>query len=120
MKDKILDIFLQSVPILFASLLASIGGAVHYLNKIDRHGIPFRTFNFLLEIFTSGFVGIITFMLCDTAGWGWEFTAAIVAVSGHMGARALFIIERGIILPLLRRYGYDDSKTEIEPKEKAD
>lgn len=113
MKDWIVDALTEYMPLIFASTLASIGGAVHYLNKIDKAGIPFRAFNFFLEIFTSGFVGIVAFMLCDAAGWNWQFTAAIVAISGHMGARALFLMERLIVIPTLRKYGYgedDDSE----------
>lgn len=112
MKDWILDTLTDYLPLIFASFLAGIGGAVHYLNKIDKNGVPFRAFNFFLEIFTSGFVGIIAFMLCDSAGWNWQFTAAIVAISGHMGARALFIMERLVVLPTLRKYGYVENDSE--------
>jgi hypothetical protein len=105
---------LQAIPLVLMSMLAGMGGAVRYLSRIDRQGIPFRFTNFLIEIFVSAFTGIVVFMLCDAAGWGWEYTAAVVAVSGHMGARAWYLAEDAVIEPLLRRYGYDDRQREIE------
>ena len=111
---------LQFVPFLFSGFLASIGGAVHYLNKVDKHGIPFSVFHFFVEIFTSGFVGIIAFMLCDAASFGWAYTAAIVAICGHMGARALFLFEQALIWPLLRKFGYENSERETCGKKEAD
>lgn len=116
MKEWFLDIFNESLPLLFAIFLASIGGAVHYLNKINKQGLPFRLVNFCLEIFTSGFVGIIAFMLCDAANWGWQATAAISAISGHMGVRALFLMEQLIVLPILTKQGYNNENTDSKRK----
>lgn len=92
-----IDWVLQLVPMCFAAMLAAIGGAVQYFNKIDRRGTPFSFAKFLLEVGTSGFVGIVSFELCDSAGFGWQMTAAIVAISGHMGAKALVIMENALI-----------------------
>lgn len=119
-----LDLAVQYLPFLFAVLLSSVGGAVSYLNKIDRKGVKFSFFRFCVEILTSAFVGIVSFMLCDAAELDWSYTAAIVAISGHMGARALFLIENVIFSNFLRRYGYginqDDGEAKIGGKEQAD
>ena len=116
MKEWLLDLLNDSLPLLFATFLAGIGGAVHYLNKIDKQGIPFRFFNFCLEIFTSGFVGIIAFMLCDAASWSWQATAAISAISGHMGVRALFLMEKFVVIPALTKYGYENETSDSKRK----
>ena len=105
---------LQLVPMGFAALLAALGGAVQYFNKIDRHGLPFSLTKFLVEICTSGFVGIVSFELCDSAGFSWQLTAAMVAISGHMGARALILIENNIVRRL--ENGYGEGRTGKEEK----
>lgn len=117
-----IDQILQYLPFLFALSLSCIGGAVSYLNKIDRESTKFNLFRFCVEIITSGFVGIVSFMLCDAASLDWSYTAAIVAISGHMGARALFLMENAIFINFLKRYdyGYENSKTETGRKKEAD
>lgn len=87
----------QLLPFLMAIALSCIGGLVSYLNRIDKGGIAFSFFRLSIEIITSGFVGIISFMLCDYAELEWSATAAIVAISGHMGTRALFLIENAAV-----------------------
>lgn len=87
----------QALPFLMAVALSCVGGIVSYLNRIDKGGIAFSFFRMTIEIITSGFVGIVSFMLCDYAGLEWSATAAIVAISGHMGTRALFLIENAAV-----------------------
>lgn len=107
------SVLVQAIPFLFAIMLSCIGGLVSYLNRMNRDGFAFSFFRLSVEIVTSGFVGIVVFMLCDAAELGWSYTAAIVAISGHMGARALFLLENMALKPFLRRYGYEDSKEQI-------
>ena len=91
--DSHVSAFIQALPFVLVIGLSCMGGIVSYLNRIDRSGIAFSFIRLVVEVVTSGFVGIIAFMLCDYAGLEWSVTAAIVAISGHMGTRALFIIE---------------------------
>jgi len=109
----------QTIPFIFAISLSCLGGVVNYLNRIDKAGVAFSIVRFFVEIITSGFVGIISFMLCDAAGFGWSYTAAIVAISGHMGTRALFIFETMAVQPLLRRYGYVENSQTKACRKKA-
>lgn len=74
--------------------LSGWGGAVSYFHKVDKYSIKFSFVKFAMEIATSAFVGVLTFLLCDAANLSWEITAAMVGVAGHMGTRALFIIEK--------------------------
>lgn len=74
--------------------LAVLGGVVGFLRKLQE-GVT-RAFNvveFLGEIVTSAFAGIITFWFCESAGFNPLLTAAFVGISGHMGSRALFAFE---------------------------
>ena len=84
----------QAIPFCVAIALSVFGGIVNYVHRMDKHGMAFSLFRLMVDIFTSGFVGIVSFMLCDAAGLGWSTTAAVVAISGHMGTRALFLIEK--------------------------
>lgn len=70
--------------------LSAIGGIISYLKKAKR----FSPIEFLTEVLTAGFVGIITFWLCEQAAIDPLTTAALVGVSGHMGSRALFMLEK--------------------------
>lgn len=95
---------------------------MNYLNKLDRSGAAFSFLRLSIEVITSGFVGIVSFMLCDQAELSWNATAAIVAISGHMGTRALFLIEKVAFIPLLRSYGYgedNDSKAKTGGKKQG-
>lgn len=81
----------------WVSIMAMLGGGVSYWRKVRvglRH--PFSLTEFVGEIVTSGFVGIITFWLCEAGNIPPLITAAMVGVSGHMGSRAIFIFERWV------------------------
>lgn len=78
--------------VLFISML---GGFVSFMKKV-KEGTS-RAFNiseFIGEIVTSAFVGMITFWLCSSAEINQFITAAMVGISGHMGSRAIFILEK--------------------------
>jgi NhaP-type Na+/H+ and K+/H+ antiporter len=74
--------------------LSCWGGLVGFYRKYKLGYV--RAFNiaeFFGDIFTSGFVGVITFYLCESSKMDPLLTAAFVGVSGHMGSRAIFQIE---------------------------
>ena len=75
--------------------LSSWGGFVSFMRK-RKQGVarPFNIAEFFGEIATSAFAGVLTFYLAESAGLPQLMTAAMVAVSGHMGGRAVFLIER--------------------------
>lgn len=76
-------------------LLAWWGGIASYLRKI-RGGIihRFSLVEFIGEMVISGFVGVLTFYLCESSGFSGTLTAAFVGISGHMGSRAIFAMEK--------------------------
>ena len=74
--------------------LSSLGGVVSFLNKIKKgHARAFNIAEFMGEIATSAFAGVITFWLCENSGISPLMTAALVGVSGHMGSRAILLFE---------------------------
>lgn len=74
--------------------LSSWGGFVSFMRK-RRQGQarPFNVAEFVGEIATSAFAGVLTFYLAESAGAPQLLTAAMVAISGHMGGRAVFLME---------------------------
>lgn len=74
--------------------LSSLGGVVSFLNKLKKgHARAFNIAEFMGEIATSAFAGVITFWLCENSGISPLVTAALVGVSGHMGSRAILLFE---------------------------
>lgn len=76
-------------------LVAAAGGAVNFQRKM-REGAA-RAFNlteFIGELFTSAFAGVLTFWLCEWQGIASLLSAVLIAISGHMGSRAIFGIEK--------------------------
>jgi hypothetical protein len=76
-------------------LLSGWGGVVSFWRKRrEGHVRPFNFTELIGEIFTAGFVGMLTFWLCEAAGSNPLITAALVGISGHMGSRAIFGLEQ--------------------------
>lgn len=75
--------------------LASLGGIVSFMRKLKAGNVrAFNLMEFIGEIVTSAFVGVITFYLCEAANMSQVLTAAFVGISGHMGSRAIFMLEK--------------------------
>ena len=83
------------IPSLWMMLIAMAGGYVSFRRKMAAgvaRGVNIT--EFIGEMVTSAFVGLATFWICrgfDVNPW---LTAAGVAISGHMGARAIFLAEQ--------------------------
>lgn len=73
--------------------IAIMGGAVSYYQKVRKGHSKYSIAEFVGEVVTSAFAGILTFYLCQASGMGQLLTAALVGVSGHMGSRALALLE---------------------------
>jgi len=78
-------------------LLSAWGGAVSFINKVRSGAVrPFNVVELVGELVVSGFVGVLTFWLCESAGFNELLTAVCVGVSSHMGTRGLFRLEQYI------------------------
>lgn len=74
--------------------LAGWGGVVSFLRKMkDGTSRPFNFIELIGEIATSAFAGLLTFWLGEAAGISPLITAVLVAISGHMGTRAIGLME---------------------------
>lgn len=75
-------------------LLSAWGGMVAFLKRVrEGHTQALNLVELVGEICTSAFTGLVTFFLCEAAHFQPLWTAVMVAISGHMGARAIFVLE---------------------------
>lgn len=75
--------------------ISAFGGFVNFSRKMREGQV--RIFNFtefIGELVTSAFAGLLTFWLCESADINRLLAAVMIAVSGHMGSRAIFGLER--------------------------
>ena len=83
------------VPTLWMVAIAMIGGAVNFYQKVKAGKARSINFTELIgEMVTSAFAGLICFWICKSYGVNEYLTAAGVAISGHMAARAIFLMEQ--------------------------
>jgi hypothetical protein len=89
---------------LWVIVVSIIGGITGYVRKLKGKYSRFSIAEVLGECLISAFVGIITFWLCEAADIKGAMQAAFIAISSHMGSRALFKFEQKLFekLPFLR------------------
>lgn len=74
--------------------LSLLGGFVSFIQKLKTGHVRAWNFTeFVGELATSAFVGILTFKACNWLNWDASLTAAVVGITSHMGSRALFKAE---------------------------
>lgn len=74
--------------------LSALGGFVSFMRKLKQgHARAWNFVELVGELTTSAFAGVITFWLCEWAGFAPLATAAFVGIAGHMGSRAIFQLE---------------------------
>ena len=73
--------------------LATLGGMVSFMQKVQAGRAKYSLLNVLAEVLRSAFVGVITFLICQYYDFNQMLTAALVGVSGHMGSKALILLE---------------------------
>lgn len=75
--------------------LSAWGGLANYLSKVrSGHVARFNLTELIGDIAISGFTGLLTFWMCQASGFDELYTAVLVGVSGHMGARMIGKIEQ--------------------------
>ncbi|TQV85205.1 hypothetical protein FKG94_03170 [Exilibacterium tricleocarpae] len=82
--------------------LSAWGGLASYFRNVrDGHTKRFSILELVGEMVISAFAGMLTFWLCELAAFPPLLTAAFVGVSGHMGSRAIALLEQS----LQRKFG---------------
>lgn len=71
------------------------GGVVSWVQKVRKGDARwFNLVEFVGELAVCSFTGVVTFLLCAQAGFDDLLTAALVAISSHMGTRGLYTLEQ--------------------------
>jgi hypothetical protein len=86
---------------IIALVMSLSGGLINWISHKAGQS-PFKIFELMGELFTSGFVGIGIFMLLDSIGQPLGICAASAGVGGHMATRFLFLVERVIESRLMK------------------
>lgn len=75
--------------------LSVMGGIVSFAGKC-KAGVarPLNLMEFVGELVTSAFAGMVTFYLTQASAMDPLYGAVCVAISGHMGSRLLFQLEK--------------------------
>ena len=75
-------------------VLAVWGGTANYISRIRRDkAIRFSVAELTGEWTISALAGLLTAYLCAEMEFSYYITAVAVAIAGHMGGRALYLIE---------------------------
>ena|SRR5690554_3504835 len=102
MPEKIIAVFMAKMApyweVLFAVLMALIGGALAFLNDVQTGDRKWDLRAFVLDVCTSGFFGYVTFMVfVELFSWSPSMSAAACAVVGHLGAKNVKKLLTGFI-----------------------
>jgi len=77
--------------------MAIWGGTSSYISRIKKAHMRFSLPELIGEWSISSFSGFVTALLCSQAGMSFELCAAMAGIGGHMGGRAIFVIEKYVV-----------------------
>ena len=98
-------------------LLSMWGGVANYIFKLRQSVLCCFSFAELLgDLVISGLTGLLTFYLCELAELPLLLTAALVGISGHMGSRGIFLMERLMDRRLKNMFGMPEEKNKEDRK----
>lgn len=81
-------------------LLALWGGTVSYIGRMKRDDKSFKALELLGELVISSFAGLITAYGATELGFSFTLTCALAGVAGHMGGKAIKLIETIVVTRL--------------------
>ncbi len=87
-----LDYSLKTYGLILA--VALLGGIAGWYGKVRRGELPgWSMFHLMGELTTSALAGLLCFWVCEWANFAPLLTAVCTGVAGHMGTRAITILE---------------------------
>lgn len=98
---------------LWVLFVAFWGAIVSTLRRRKEGAKRFSIAEFVGDLTIAGFIGVVTFWLCEASHVPQVLTAALVGISGHLGTRAIMIIETAVA----KRLGLEKEMKESKEKE---
>lgn len=89
-----------TVQYFLVALLGAIGGLVSVLQEFfEQIGKCWKRAitSAIVSMVTSGFCGVLAFWLCESLEIKPLVTAFVIGISGHMGGRALNVVEKIVV-----------------------
>jgi len=82
------------VTYIWVIALSVWGGVTHNIRKIRKGVIQRFSLSALVgDIAISGFIGVLTFWLCEASGLSQLWSAFLIGITSHMGTRGLMALE---------------------------
>jgi uncharacterized membrane protein HdeD (DUF308 family) len=82
--------WLRQITPYFTTIFLSIwGGVVNHIQTLRAGKKKFQWKELIFDLIASTFAGLLTFYFCRSAGISETKAAILIAVSGHMGTRAI-------------------------------
>ena len=88
------EFFKQLLPYLSTLFLSCWGGIVSYIQRLRIHRSRFNWKDLTFDLVISSFAGLLTHFFCEYSNVGGSMSAILIAVSGHMGTRAIASFEK--------------------------
>ena len=79
----------QTMPYFTTIFLSTWGGTVNHITTLRNGRKKFQLKELIFDLVVSTFAGLITFYFCRSAGISETMSAVLIAISGHMGTRAI-------------------------------
>lgn len=83
------DWFKEAMPFVTTLILSLWGGVVNHITMLRRYRRSFRPDEFAFDLIISTFAGLLTYFFCKSSNVSETMSAVLIAISGHMGTRAL-------------------------------
>jgi len=96
-------------------LVIAFWGALANMIRRKKAGLlpRFSLAEFLGDMVIAGFIGVITFWICEASHVPQVLTAAAVGISGHLGTRGIMLLENVFIDKIgLEKMKNKDNKNE--------
>jgi len=90
----IVEWFRQILPYLSTLVLSCWGGVVNHIQRLRKGNRKFNWKDLAFDLVISSFAGLLTHFFCEYSNVGGSMSAILIAVSGHMGTRAIASFEK--------------------------
>lgn len=98
------------VTYLWVVLVSLWGGSASYIRRVRSMDVPrYSIVEFIGEVVIAAGVGIMTFFLCEWANVDQMLSAVFIAITAHMGSRALLIAEQVLERYVKRKFNIRDN-----------